>query len=324
MGETSSSTVSSILNGTWRKRRISEDTANRILQLAKQYEYRVNRQASGLRKSRSGLIGMIIPSHEDRYIGTMAQVFDRMARSRQLQPIVVSTLRDGSLEVAAARTLISYQIDYLIVCGASNPDAVSNVCKQYNVPHANVDLPGKNAPSIITDNYWGAVQLTNIMIDRSQTQPTEARDRFYFIGGVAGDYNTDQRIAGFRDVLQQRLGGVSSSQILTCGFDPTANESAISNLCSSIGGLPRGIFNHSTLTFEGALLYLKTLHENDLHRCVFCSFDWNPLASYLRFPIHMAQQDAEGMLSEAFKIIDGENPNPSMLQVVKPTILIGE
>ena len=324
MGKTSSSTVSAILNGTWQQRRISADTAKRILDLAQQHEYRVNRQARGLRSSRSGMIGMIIPTHEDRYFGTMAQVFDRMARQRQLQPIVVSTLRDETLEISAARSLISYQIDYLIVCGATNPDAVGQLCTQNHVPHVNVDLPGKEAPSIITDSYWGAVQLTNILLANSHQQPTKARDRLYFIGGIAGDYNTKLRIDGFSETVRQRVGTIHPDQIRTCGFDAAASELEITTLCRSLGGLPRGIFFHSTTPLEGGLRYLKTLDERELHRCVFCTFDWNPFASYLRFPVHMTQQDADGMLSEAFRIIDGENTNPVKLQLVRPRVLPGE
>ena len=55
----SPSTISAILNGTWKQRRISEETAQRVQQLADARQYSVNRQARGLRKNRSGLIGMI-------------------------------------------------------------------------------------------------------------------------------------------------------------------------------------------------------------------------------------------------------------------------
>lgn len=56
----SPSTVSAVLNGTWRKRRISQATAEAILQLADQHAYTANRQAQGLRHSRSGLVGLFL------------------------------------------------------------------------------------------------------------------------------------------------------------------------------------------------------------------------------------------------------------------------
>jgi LacI family fructose operon transcriptional repressor len=324
MAQTSSSTVSAILNGTWQQRRISEETAQRILQLAQQHEYRVNRQASGLRKSRSGLIGMIIPTHEDRYFGTMSQVFDAMARERRLQPIVVSTLRDTALEAETVRTLISYQIDHLIVCGATDPDAVGQLCAQHKVQHVNVDLPGDKAPSILSDSYWGATQLTNILIDRSHPQPTAARDQLYFIGGITADFASQQRMLGFSETVKRRLGKIAPRQIRGCGYDAAASEREIERLCTQLGGLPRGILFHSTTPLEGALRYLKTLHENDLRECVFCSFDWHPFASYLRFPVHMTRQDVEGILGAAFKILDGVDTSPAPLQLIRPHLLLGD
>jgi LacI family fructose operon transcriptional repressor len=72
----SASTVSAALNGNWQQRRIADSTAARVQQLAATHKYSVNRQASGLRKSRSGLIGMIIPMHDNRFFSGMSQVFE--------------------------------------------------------------------------------------------------------------------------------------------------------------------------------------------------------------------------------------------------------
>jgi LacI family transcriptional regulator, fructose operon transcriptional repressor len=55
------STVSLVLNGNWSRYRIKAETAQRILSIAKQLGYNVNLKARGLRLSRSGLAGMILP-----------------------------------------------------------------------------------------------------------------------------------------------------------------------------------------------------------------------------------------------------------------------
>ena len=142
LAEVSASTVSAVLNGNWRQRRIAEATAQKVQRLAAQYKYNVNRQASGLRKRRSGLIGMILPMHDNRYFGRMSQVFERLARERHWYPMVVSTLRDPALELETVDTLISYRIEYLVVAGATDPDSVSRVCSSHGIAHVNIDLPG--------------------------------------------------------------------------------------------------------------------------------------------------------------------------------------
>jgi LacI family fructose operon transcriptional repressor len=316
LAETSASTVSAILNGTWQQRRISEETVRRVQKLAEKTKYTVNRQASGLRKSRSGLIGMIIPTHEDRFFGSMSQVFDRMARERKLQPIVVSTLRDPKLEIATVKTLISYQIDHLIVTGATDPDGVSKACRHDDVVHVNVDLPGTKAPSVISDNYWGAAQLTETLIARSTAHAAKGRDRLYFVGGEAADYATQRRIQGFTDKVTAAFGSVTAEQIRTCGYEVAAAQGEISKLYAQLRGLPRGLFLASSLSLEGAVRFLKT--------CAIGSYDWNPFAGCLKFPVDMVRQDVDGLLAAAFKIIDeGESAHEQLLEV-RPQLVPGE
>ena len=324
LAETSASTVSAILNGTWQKRRISEETVQRVQKLAAKAKYTVNRQASGLRTSRSGLIGMIIPTHEDRFFGTLSQVFDSMARGRSLQPIVVSTMRTPALEVETVKKLISYQIDSLIVTGATDPDAVSRVCKHHDVTHVNVDLPGKMAPSVISDNYWGAVQLTSTLLARSRTPSAKARDRFYFVGGAAADHATQRRIQGFTDTVTKASRAVAPEQIRTCGYEVSAAQETLQALHAQIGGLPRGLFLASSVSFEGAVRFLRTLPLEELLGCSIGTYDWDPFASALRFPVHMVRQDVEGLLNAAFKIIDhGASVAKEMLEV-RPHLILGD
>lgn len=321
LAETSASTVSAILNGTWQQRRISVETAQRIQQLAEKLKFNVNRQASGLRRSRSGLIGMMIPTHEDRFFATMSQAFERMARERSLYPIVVSTLRDPALEVQTVRTLISYQIEHLVITGATDPDGVSRVCRHHGVRHVNVDLPGKKAPSIISDNYWGAVQLTSALIARSRPQADPARDRMVFLGGTAGDYATEQRIKGFVDTVSAALGPVQPQQILACGYDVATAEAQMARLYARLGGLPRALFLASSVTLEGAIRFLETLPVEELRRCTFGSYDWDPFAAFLQFPVHMMKQNVEGLMTEAFKVIDGGGAATGKVVQVRPELV---
>ncbi|QRZ12766.1 LacI family DNA-binding transcriptional regulator [Paracoccus methylovorus] len=54
----SPSTVSAVLNGSWKPRRISEKTTQIIRSLALDLDYSANRQAKGLRNAKSGVIGL--------------------------------------------------------------------------------------------------------------------------------------------------------------------------------------------------------------------------------------------------------------------------
>src|ERR1700728_607567 len=96
--DASVSTVSLVLNGEWSRYRIKEETSERILKTARELGYEVNLRARGLRLSKSGLAGMILPHYRNRFFADLAETFEDQARSRGLRPIVVSTQRDPAVE----------------------------------------------------------------------------------------------------------------------------------------------------------------------------------------------------------------------------------
>ena len=96
--DASVSTVSLVLNGDWSRYRIKEETSERILKTARELGYEVNLRARGLRLSKSGLAGMILPHYRNRFFADLAETFETGARTRDLCPIVVSTQRDAELE----------------------------------------------------------------------------------------------------------------------------------------------------------------------------------------------------------------------------------
>ena len=83
LADVSASTVSAVLNGNWRSAASPIDSA-RASAARRTHKYSVNRQASGLRNSRSGLIGMIIPLHDNRFFSGMSQTFEKLARAAPL------------------------------------------------------------------------------------------------------------------------------------------------------------------------------------------------------------------------------------------------
>lgn len=318
---TSASTVSAILNGTWRSRRISEETARRVQQLADKHSFALNRQASGLRLQRSGLIGMMIPTHEDRFFSSLSQSFERLARQRGLCPLVVSTLRDAEIEVATVRTLIAFRVEHLVVTGATRPDAVSAECRKAHVRHVNVDLPGKKAPSITSDNRWGAAALSRLLLARSSPAREARRGGIHFLGGIRGEFATEQRILGFREAIEPALGPVADDRIVGCGYDPDQAELAMAALYRRLGGLPRGLLLASAVTLEGAIRFLRTLPDAELAQCSFGSYDWDPYAECLRFPVHMVRQNVEGLMLEAFRVIDGDAVPAGRVVQVRPELV---
>jgi len=316
----SPSTVSSVLNGTWKNRRISEDTAKRIQEIAASRGYSANLQARGLRKAKSGLVGMILPVHDNRFFSSISQSFEANARERHLCPVIASTLRDPQEEIRTVETLISYAVEALFIVGATDPDALSRICRAANVPFLFVDLPGSDAPSVVSDNYHGAQVLTQTILSEMPASGTGKRARPYFIGGTADDYATSRRIEAFRKTVDDTLGQVHDEQIIACGYAPGRAAREIRDLCDRLGGLPAGLFVNSLTAFEGVLGHFVTLPGDAFDQTAIGCYDYDPFGAFLQFPVHMVRQNSDALITMAFEQFDTGDFSPRMIEI-KPDLI---
>jgi len=207
------------------------------------------------------------------------------------------------------------------VTGATDPDSISRACRTHGVAHVNVDLPGTAATSVISDNYWGAQQLTRALLDRSRASRNAARNKAYFVGGIAADYATQRRIEGFADTLKARTGRLDPDQIDACGYEADVAEAAVRRVHARLRGLPRALFINSTIALEGVVRFLKVLPREELEACAFGCYDWDPFAAMLTFPLLMVRQDVEAMLGEAFRIIDAGTFKDVRVIEIKPRLV---
>lgn len=317
----SPSTVSAALNGTWKKRRIAQATAERIIGIANDDGYSANLQARALRTSRSGLVALLMPEY-NRFFSNIAQTFSREVRARNQCPIIISTERNPDEERATVADLTSWSIDALFFVGSVAPEELSLQCQAAEIPHVFVDQPCALAPSVITDNRNGARILTQ-EISRSMMRlaggiGTGPRDTIYFLGGDRSLPSTRNRVAGFSDEMIAQFGRLDPGQVLATTYDMDVATQTISDLYERLGGLPRGLFINSDSVFEGALRFLATLPEDELNACAFGCFDYEPFGQLLRFPVHMIRQRHKMLVQRAFALL--ESNSPPVIEQVQPEI----
>ncbi|TLP46142.1 LacI family DNA-binding transcriptional regulator [Cohaesibacter sp. CAU 1516] len=316
--EASPSTVSAALNGTWKNRRIRQETAERIIAIAREFGYSANLQARGLRTARSGLVALLMPDY-NRFFSSLAESFSLRVRQNGLCPVIVSTDRDREEELSTVENLASYNIDALFVVGASNPEDISHYCQQAHISHVFIDQPCKLAPSVVTDHAAGARALTREILRSRVPLGALERDRPYFIGGDANLPATALRIEGFCRIVSERLGDCRKDQINACGYELDNAELEIKRLYERLGGLPSALFINSLTVFEGILRFLITIPEEEIRACSLGCFDYEPFGSLLRFPVHMIRQRHKELIDQAFQLLD-EGSAPGTLIEVKPQL----
>ncbi len=311
---TSASAVSAVLNGNWKKRRISAQLAEKITKLAEEQGYALNMQASVLRRERSKIIGMIVPKYDNRYFGSIVEQFEVRARERGLFPIITCTMRDPELEVEAARTMLSYQVDCLIATGATDPDRIADLCAGAGVRTINLDLPGSRAPSVISNNYEGALELTRRVLANCEREYGE-KAPLLFVGGRGSDHNTIERVRGFREAHAQAGIPVDEAFVQTCGYAPEKAESAMQRLAEKTSRMPHGMFVNSTISLEGVMRWIRRSgHYANGVPHLGC-FDWDPFVAMLGDHIEMVRQDVPKMLEIVFDLIDSNSSDTVVIKV---------
>lgn len=307
--------ISSVLNGSWKKRRISAQLAEKISRVAEEQGYSLNKQASMLRREKSKIIGMIVPKYDNRYFGSIVERFEAMARERGLFPIVTCTRRDPNLETEAARTMLSYQVDWLISTGATDPDKITAICASVGVPSINLDLPGKLAPSVISDNYAGAKELTRRTLANCIKRYGSPKP-LIFIGGRGTDHNTKERLKGFTDAHAEFGLDVNAEHILTCGYAPEKAENALVKFVAQNDAPLYGFFVNSTISLEGVVKWMVATEKNNQQYPLIGCFDWDPFVALLGHDIKMVKQNVPAMLDAVFELIDTHSTEITSTQIM--------
>ncbi|WP_370541720.1 substrate-binding domain-containing protein [Actibacterium sp. 188UL27-1] len=318
---TSASTVGAVLNGTWEKRRISQARATEIQRVADEMGYTPNMQARGLRRERSRIISMIVPLYDNRYFSSIAQLFEREARARGLFPMISCTARDADLEKATVRQMLDYQVERVICTGATDPDGIAEICARRGVPTLNLDLPGRQAASVISDNFRGAYEMTTELLNRLTAHDPRSEAEILFVGGRPADHNTRERLRGFMEAYQHGGRVVSDTQILTCGYAAEKAEAVLTERFGDGRDPPAALFVNSTISLEGVIRWLRKSNLHPSSDMVFGCFDWDQFATFAAPDIVMVRQNVDRMVEILFEMIDAETtPAPNCIEV--PPIIV--
>ena len=85
--------------------------------------------------------------------------------------------------------------------------------------------------------------------------------------------------------------------------------------------MPRALFVNSTIALEGVVRFLKTLPHDELDQCTFGCYDWDPFGSMLSFPLRMVRQNVDGLLDQAFAILDASATEEPRIIEIRPILV---
>jgi len=192
----SKSTVSLVLQNS---PTVRAETRKSVRAAMARLGYVYNRAAANMRGSTAGLVGLVINDLRNPFFTEFATSLQMALAARNYATVIANTDERPDLQESVVGTMIEHGVSGLILCPAYGDtraafDAIARAGLPCLQMLRGVDARRDLFPLIAPDYAEGSRAATQALIDRG------AR-RVAFVGGLDGRAVTQERMAGYLDVL---------------------------------------------------------------------------------------------------------------------------
>lgn len=177
--------------------RVREKTREKVQAAALEVGYVVNAVARSLVTSRSGIVGLIVPTLEDSiFAATVSGLSDTLSQSG-LEMLIGISHYDNTREEELLRTFVGRQVDALVLTGKAHSEATRKLLSKTQIVVVEIwDVPEHPLDLFVGfSNHDMAQQATEYLLSKGY-------QRIAFVS-PQGRGRAAERLAGYRDAMQQ-------------------------------------------------------------------------------------------------------------------------
>jgi LacI family transcriptional regulator len=215
----SKATISIVLNGHGDEKRVSKETQERIIQFAKENNYKANHQARGLSLGKSDMIGLVVPNIGDNYFARIARRIERKARRSGYNVVFSSTGESRERESELIQSMLSRGVDGLIIASSQKNQEDISLLKESQFPFVLIDrcYPELETNFVGEDNKGGVSQATKQLVKTG-------RKRIGFVTLKTGLEAMHQRLAGYQLSMKQNGLPVEDNYIRELDYEYSESD----------------------------------------------------------------------------------------------------
>ena len=215
----SQSTVSRVLNSRDTQIRISQETRQRVHEVAEELGYRPHPGARSLSGSSTGLIGLITREINDPFFAELIDVISNVAKDEGYDLVLGNAKREPENALALREKMLDPRhCDGLLLCGDLREsaedhtflDSMGRDHRLVSVSRGSQHLV-LNTPSVAVDNHKGVLLALDHL-----AQLGHQRIACLDVGRVGDLW---ERLDAYRDFMQERFGAVPEEYV-----QPTKNS----------------------------------------------------------------------------------------------------
>jgi LacI family transcriptional regulator len=204
----STALVSLVLRDKWKENRISKELAKKVYETAEKLGYKPNVVAQSLRTGRTGIIGLIIADISNPFYSKIARIIEDEAELLGYEVMFGSSEEKLEKFIKVGETLISRQVDGLIVVPVFDSKEILLEWKKRNIPIVTIDrfFSELEIPYVGSDNYRGSWLITDFLLHKNYR-------KIAFISNDSELSNFKERENGFWDAVKNNSFDIQSHTI---------------------------------------------------------------------------------------------------------------
>jgi LacI family transcriptional regulator len=243
-------TVSRVLSG--RHDSISLQTRERVLQIARDLQYRPNSIAAALRNGYTRTIGLMVPDIADAYFHQIARGLEDAAQEAGYSVVLYNTDRIAEKERAGLETFYDHGVDAIVFAGGGVDDETH--LQGFPWEHMNVVTIGPHKlpfPSIGVDDVAAVELAVEHLVDQDC-------ERILCLAGQPNWLINAERLKGFRNA--QKRHALDPDPALMCAVSFTVQSGYDATKQAIASGLAfDGVIAFNDYTAVGAIKALVEL-----------------------------------------------------------------
>lgn len=270
---------------------VKESTRRAVLQTAKKLHYHPNKVARSLRLGNTKIVGVIIPSAEINFFGSVVHGIEKVMSENGYNVLIYQSNELYDYEKKGIETFLRSQVDGVLASISKETINLDHyaLLKKRNVPLILFDRANDllKVPSVVVDDYLGGFNATQHLVQMGCR-------RIAHIGGQQHVSNFNQRLKGYIDALNVNNIPVEDDLIVYGKISVESGRECMERL---LRYQPDAVFAVEDFTALGAMQTIKN--------------------AGIKIPDEIA---IIGFANEAF----GEYLTPSLSSINQQTVRMGE
>lgn len=216
-------TVSRALNDSYE---ISEETKEKVRELAKKLNYQPNPFAASLRKNKSKTIGLVVPELSNYFFTQITTGVEKICNEHDYHLIICSSNESAEKEASIIYNLTSGKVDGILLSTAAEANNTEHINRilQKKIPLVQFDRVIENLPvsSVTSNDFGSAYEATIKLLD-------DGNRKIAFLKYRNELTNIEKRLNGYLQALDEK-GFADKALIVDMSYDEETNIQEIKKL----------------------------------------------------------------------------------------------